>query len=334
MAETEAETIQAKMQKLLAEASKKSPEELVFNYKGVLYPSSICSTETFQALESLEARQDDLMIVTYPKCVNWILCVICGLRRERRSDRRGHWVAVKVANSKPSVPVRNSLGNQKKVEEQYISPSFLQGITDVGCARHLKGKPSPRLFATHMYPDDLPKSFFEKKVKTLLILRNPKDTAVSYYHFANKNPLLPSFDSWELFFEAYMEGKVCFGSYFEYALDWNKHIDEENIMVVTFENLKEDFKSELLKISDFLGLSLTDEQIALVESKTTFKSMKENSSNTHGKLGDVFFRKGEIADWKNYFTEEQSKELDAKFEETLAGTKLGEKINYNKYCTF
>ncbi|XP_063299671.1 sulfotransferase 6B1-like [Pelobates fuscus] len=304
MAETEAETIQAKMQKLLAEASKKSPEELVFNYKGVLYPRFMCSNESFQALESLEAREDDVMVVTYPKCgTHWAIKVI-------------HELLYSLQNK--DVPIDQAI-------IEFLNPEKVE---------HLKGKPSPRLFATHMYPDDLPKSFFEKKVKMLLIFRNPKDTAVSYYHFSNKNPVLPSFDSWELFFEAYMEGKVCFGSYFEYALDWNKHIDKENIMVVTFEDLKEDFKSELLKISDFLGLSLTEEQVALVESKTTFKSMKENSSNTHGKLGDVFFRKGEIADWKNYFTEEQSKELDAKFEETLAGTKLGEKMNYNKYCTF
>lgn len=47
-----------------------------------------------------------------------------------------------------------------------------------------------------------------------------------------------------------------------------------------------------------------------------------------------FFRKGEIGDWKSLFTEEQSKEVDAKFEECLAGTKLGEKINYPKFCTF
>ncbi|XP_063306456.1 sulfotransferase 6B1-like [Pelobates fuscus] len=303
-AKTEREKFLAEMQKVAAEASKKTPEELVLSYKGVPYPSSICSIETFQALESLEAREDDVIIVTYPKCgTNWAIQIF-------------HEILFSMQNKEVTI-------NQAMIE--FGKPEKVE---------YLKGQPSPRVFSTHMFYDHLPKSFFEKKVKILLILRNPKDTAASYYHFSNTNPVLPSFESWDLFFKAYMEGKVCFGSYFDYTLDWNKHVDEENIMVATFENLKEDFKSELQKISDFFGLSLTDEQISLVESKTDFKTMKENSSNTHGKHGNVFFRKGEIGDWKKHFTEEQSKELDAKFEEKLAGTKLGEKINYNKYCTF
>uniref|UniRef100_A0A8C5QTF5 Sulfotransferase n=1 Tax=Leptobrachium leishanense TaxID=445787 RepID=A0A8C5QTF5_9ANUR len=274
--QTKQEKFLSEMQRVVEEASKKTPEELVFDYKGVLYPSTICSKETFQALETLEARDDDVIIVTYPKCgTNWAIQIF-------------HEMIFHLQNKEVTIEqAMIEFGKPQKIE-------------------YLKEQPSPRVFSTHLYPDDLPKSFFEKKAKMLLILRNPKDTAVSYYHFCNTNPVLPSFASWDLFFNAYIEGKVIYGSYFDHVLDWNKHNDEENIMAVTFEDLKEDFPSELRKISDFFGLSLTDEQIALVESKTTFKSMKEKSSESHGKLGNVFFRKGEIGDWKNYFTEEQS----------------------------
>ncbi|KAM4770935.1 sulfotransferase 6B1-like [Rhinophrynus dorsalis] len=298
---TKQELFLEEMQRVVAEAHKKSPEELVVNYKGVLYPSTLCSEATFQALESFEAREDDLLAITYPKCgTNWLIKIL-------------HESLYALNDKEPSIEqAMIEFGKPEKVQK-------------------LKESPSPRVFSSHLLYDEVPKSFFEKKVKILLILRNPKDTAVSYFHFCNNNPVLPTYGLWDLFFKDYISGKVCYGSYFDHAVAWNKHIDEDNIMAVTFEDLKLDFPAQLKKISDFFGLALTEDQIKLVESKTTFQSMKENSKDTHGKFGNTFFRKGEIGDWKNIFTEEQSKEVDAKFEQYLAGTKLGEMLNYDKY---
>ncbi|NXP07045.1 ST6B1 Sulfotransferase, partial [Thinocorus orbignyianus] len=72
----------------------------------------------------------------------------------------------------------------------------------------------------------------------LVLVRNPKDTAVSYYHFYNM-PLLPSFASWDEYFATFMSGKVTWGSYFDHLVEWNKYIDHESIMVITYEELKE-----------------------------------------------------------------------------------------------
>ncbi|XP_075059707.1 sulfotransferase 6B1-like isoform X4 [Mixophyes fleayi] len=262
------------LKKLGEEASTKTPEELKFSYKGILYPHFICSEATFQALEMLEAREDDVLIVTYPKCgTNWSVQIL-----------------------------REMLFSIHSKE-----PTIDHGVLEFG-------KP--------------------EKYEILLILRNPKDAAVSYYHFTNSNPVLPTYSSWDLFFKDFISGNIIYGSYFDHVLGWEKLTDDANILALTFEDMKMDFSAEIRKISDFYGLFLTDEQIQDVQNKTTFKSMKDKSSETHGDLANAIFRKGEIGDWKSLFTEEQSKEVDAKFEESLAGTKLGEKINYNKYCTF
>lgn len=31
---------------------------------------------------------------------------------------------------------------------------------------------------------------------------------------------------------------VCFGSYFDYIVEWNKHVDDKKVMAVTFEDMK------------------------------------------------------------------------------------------------
>lgn len=45
-----------------------------------------------------------------------------------------------------------------------------------------------------------------------------------------------------------------------------------------------------------------------------------------------FVPAGEVGDWKNNFTPEQSKEMDETFKTKLAGTRLGAMIKYEKHC--
>lgn len=51
-----------------------SDEEKVHRYKGVLYPTIRCPEENLVALENITAREDDIMLVAYPKCgeSNWM----------------------------------------------------------------------------------------------------------------------------------------------------------------------------------------------------------------------------------------------------------------------
>lgn len=57
----------ALIDKAMAEGDKMAPEELLFTYEGNLYPATVCSPETFKALESFEARGDDVYLAGYPK---------------------------------------------------------------------------------------------------------------------------------------------------------------------------------------------------------------------------------------------------------------------------
>ncbi|KAG6934098.1 sulfotransferase family 6B member 1, partial [Chelydra serpentina] len=109
---------------------------------------------------------------------------------------------------------------------------------------------------------------------------------------------------------------------------------EENIMIITYEEMKENLPRGVKQIAEFLGFSLPEEKIRSIAENATFQSMSNKSQETHGRFAPMLFRKGDVGDWKNLFTETQSQEMDAKFEECLAGTKLEAKLKYDKYCKY
>uniref|UniRef100_A0A8V5GA62 Sulfotransferase n=1 Tax=Melopsittacus undulatus TaxID=13146 RepID=A0A8V5GA62_MELUD len=117
----------------------------------------------------------------------------------------------------------------------------------------------------------------------LVLLQNPKDTAVSYYCFYNNMLVMPSFASWDEYFAAFMKGKC------NLSLEWNKYIDHERIMMISCKELKETLGMK--KISSFFASSLCEEDFQRIAKKTSFQAMKEKSKEMHGKSGDILFWK-------------------------------------------
>ncbi|XP_006017057.1 sulfotransferase 6B1-like isoform X1 [Alligator sinensis] len=297
--------------KAIATGDTMKSEDLLFSYKGIFYPATVCSPEQFKALEAFEARSDDVILAGYPKSgTNWVGQIITDLV---------------TTCAKTNEDETNSV-NDELDEFPYLE------VGDAEKYQRMKKLPSRRIIFTHLMPHNLPESIFKNKTKVLLLLRNPKDVATSYYHFSNGLSPLPSYETWDEFFTAFMTGKMPWGFYFDYIFEWNRHIDDENIMTITYEELKENRAMGVKKIAEFFGLSLTEEELQDVVDRSSFQAMKDNSEKTHGAFGNVLFRKGGVSDWKNLFNEDQNQEMDNKFEEYLAGTKLGAKLNYGVHC--
>ncbi|XP_037543094.1 sulfotransferase 6B1 [Nematolebias whitei] len=295
-------TFQGRMRANLEKAKTMTEEEKVYRFNGVLYPTLMCPEEHLKCLDNIKAREDDIMLIAYPKCgFNWMV----GVLRKIIAEGTG-------SKSESKVPPLI----------EFLGPEMLKMVEEA---------PSPRLMGTHIHPDYIPATFKEKNPKTLVVFRNPKDTLVSYYHFSNNNPVLPAM-KWDSFFNDFMSGNVAWGSYFDHALAWEKRMDDPHVMVVTYEELKQDLSAGVRQISTFFGFSLTDAQIQQITEASSFSAMKASSDKSHSNMGNVFFRKGEVGDWKNHFTPEQSKEMDEAFSKHLAGTKLGAKLNYKHYC--
>ncbi|XP_003215876.1 sulfotransferase 6B1 [Anolis carolinensis] len=301
------------LDRALEDGSKLSPEEKLCSYKGILFPITICHPETLQALETFEARKDDVIMTGYPKCGS-------------------HWLGQILNNMSVIAAKYTEEEKTKRAElekELDITPRLEFG--DPSKFKRMENLPSRRIIITHLDPNILPKSAFKNKAKILVLIRNPKDTLVSFFHFNNKMSIFPT-KTWDDFFTDFMNGKVSWGSYFDFVKEWDKYIDDENVTSLCYEELKENPNLEVKRIATFLGFPLTEKEIQSIVEKSSFKTMKQSGQETLGAFGDLLFRKGSVGDWKTLFSESQNKEMDRKFEEHLAGTKLGARIKYDIYC--
>uniref|UniRef100_A0A3Q1EN24 Sulfotransferase n=1 Tax=Acanthochromis polyacanthus TaxID=80966 RepID=A0A3Q1EN24_9TELE len=240
-------------------AEKTSDAEKMYTYKGVLYPRLMCPEENLKAVETMEAREDDIMLVAYPKCgFNWMVGVLNKIMAEA--------------------------GVQKIETESKVAP-----LIEFFGPDKLKVR-TGSLRMTHIHRGIV--SISSCNVTMLVIFRNPKDTLVSYFHFSNNNPVLPSGQSFDSYFSQFMSGDVGWGSYFDHAVAWDKKMDDPNVMIVTYEALKQNLTEGVRQISTFFGFKLTEDQIQQVSGQSTFNAMKQSSADTHGNLGNIFFRKG------------------------------------------
>eukprot|EP00057_Strongylocentrotus_purpuratus_P016234 XP_011670708.1 PREDICTED: sulfotransferase 1C2-like [Strongylocentrotus purpuratus] len=173
-------------------------------------------------------------------------------------------------------------------------------------------------------------------LQVVYVARNPKDTAVSYYHFCEYVPTLPTYGSWDMFFEEFLANRALQGSWFENVLPWWKRRNHPNVLFLKYEDMKKDLQGAVRQIAEFMGKSLSDDVIEKIAKASTFKAMKKNPSSNPDTLlkkgkqesgleqssKPSFMRKGVVGDWKNYFTDEQNKRFDEVYDKEMAGSGL------------
>ena len=192
--------------------------------------------------------------------------------------------------------------------------------------KELASQPSPRIMKSHMpWQMALGGNPLANPCKYLYIARNPKDVAVSYFHFESGTQWSGNYNgSWEHWLQMFMEGRVQRGDWFDHVLSWWAHRDSGNLLFLKYEDLLANLDSELQRILDFLGYTLNDNERADVIRKSDFDHMRRDSFSNHKQIKDLetFFRKGKVGSWRELFTNAQSDAFDTLTEQRLAGTGL------------
>ena len=281
------------------EISQRSVTSLPFNVPFFV------TTDVLEELASFPLDPSDVFIVTYPKAgTTWTQQIVKLLRNNGENDG---------------------------VELQQSIPWVESNSGKIGPRIDLSSIPKPRAFKSHMTYETMPCGRPNKTpCKYICIIRNPKDVAVSYYfHILRLGLKRDANLEWDLFFRNFIFGNFEFGEYFDHVLSWWPHRNDENVLFLVFEEMKKDPRSAVVRVAKFIEAAVPDEVIDKVVAETSFEAMKKdktvNFSHTDSFAApgaEPFMRKGEVGDWKNYFTPEQSTEIDKICKERLEGTGL------------
>nr|KAG5707187.1 hypothetical protein BaRGS_017871 [Batillaria attramentaria] len=260
-----------------------------------------------QILKDMELRSDDVITVAYPKSgLNWT----------------NHMVTMLLDGTTEIPPVLND-------------NTFIY-MDHAGSEKQLPPPVKPRALWSHLRFRYMPRDVTQKKVKVVYITRNPKDVFVSLFcylkFFSGK---LGYAGTWPQFFEVMLEQGYWFGDLFEYLRDWERETDTHPdlpIIQVSFEDLKQDTLKQVERLNEFLGTKRSEEFCETVAHTCRFSNMHVtrkfgedivNSSDWRKDLPTTcFFRKGEIGDWKNWFTVAQNEEFEKVYRTKMVGSKL------------
>nr|XP_046253390.1 cytosolic sulfotransferase 3-like [Scatophagus argus]XP_046253391.1 cytosolic sulfotransferase 3-like [Scatophagus argus] len=271
------------------------PRPALFNFHGVSMIEYV--TDNWDNIQNFKVRPDDILIASYPKAgTTWVSYILDLLYFGQTCSERQ--ASVPLYNRVPFLDgMRFSLPTGKDLADQLPT--------------------TPRLIKTHLPVQFIPKSFWEQNSRIVYVARNAKDTAVSYFHFHRMNSLLPEPEDWSNFLQNFMKGNVTYGSWYDHVNGWwEKKQTYSKLHCIFYEDLTEDFESELDRLCSFLGLSPSAEEKERVRTGAMFDNMKQNKMTNYSTRSHMnqkvspFLRKGKVGDWKNHFTVAQNEEFD------------------------
>ncbi|XP_062972690.1 sulfotransferase 1 family member D1-like [Elgaria multicarinata webbii] len=264
--------------------------------------------EEWAQVETFQAKQDDLLIATYPKSgTTWVSEIVDMLYNDGDVEKCK----------------RDTIFNRVPFMELII-PGKANGVAQ------LIKMPSPRLVKTHLPVQLLPKTFWESGCKIIYVARNAKDVAVSYYYFYQMAKMHPEPGTWDEFLEKFVAGEVAFGSWYDHVKGWWEKKKSHPILYLFYEDMKEDPKRELEKVTQFLGKEVSEEVVDRILHHTSFQEMQKNPTSNYKMMptSDMdhsvspFMRKGIAGDWKNHFTVAQNERFDEEYAEKMKESTL------------
>ncbi|TTA54969.1 Sulfotransferase family cytosolic 2B member 1 [Bagarius yarrelli] len=273
-------------------------------FKGICFPGHLHTQESLRYATEFKFQDTDTLIVTYPKSgTTWmqeIVTLISCKGDPAKSQMQPNWTRA------PWI-------------EQYY------------CSDVLKAAQGPRLLSTHLPYKLLAPALQRSKAKVIYVARNPKDVIVSYYHFHKMANFLKDPGTFTEFLSTFQEGTVYYGSWFDHVKEWTSNARNiDNFLYITYEEMWEDLRSSLEKVSRFLQCPLMEDELSSAQKSCSFSTMKENSmvnytlvpqeimDHSKGK----FMRKGQIGDWVNTFSTEQSRNFDISYASKMADSVL------------
>ncbi|KAL1332224.1 hypothetical protein HN51_061070 [Arachis hypogaea] len=290
-------------------------EKHLYQYQGFWYnPFLLQALVTLQ--KHFHANDNDIFLVSIPKSgTTWLKALAFSLvNRSKYPNYQNH----PLINNSPHALVPFFELDLNSNNE------FLPNLNLSSSSSSLFSS-SPRIISTHFSYVSLPNSVKESSCKIVYLCRDPKDILISHWHFANKvrKGIIDNL-SLEEAFEMFCKGVSASGPFWDHMLGyWNqgmKSLNKKKIMFIKYEEIKMNPLLVLKELAEFLGFPFSREEEALgvvedILKLCSFDNLSNLEVNTNGKMpfgveNNVFFRRGQVGDWKNYLTTEMVEKLN------------------------
>jgi hypothetical protein len=123
---------------------------------------------------------------------------------------------------------------------------------------YLRNLPRPRILKSH--------EVFDPRYKRVIyIVRDPRDVAVSHYHFEMKQKSIADDFPIEDFVKGWMAGQYWdrIGNWADHAISWlSTRQGRNNFVILRYEDLIADPKQELIKVAHLLGIDPSSDRLA------------------------------------------------------------------------
>ena len=275
---------------------------------GILLPR--LTPKRWEELKNFRLEPDETFIVSYPKSgTTWVQQIVKLLRNGGRKD--------------DVLVDRSILWLEMLDTDGAIAQSLLGYTPDMANSSDVL---SPRVFKSHfpyeLVPGGLP---HETPAKYIYVMRNPKDVLVSSWHH-RKN--IHKEVSWDECATAFLSMETVFGGWFDHVLGWWKHKDVPNILLIKYEDMKCNLHTSIRTIAEFIGIEcVTEELVHDVVQNSSFTSMKEDATCNYSwakfeSRSSDFIRKGEVGNWRQYFSDDLNKRFNDMLIEKLGNSGL------------
>lgn len=189
-----------------------------------------------------------------------------------------------------------------------------------------------RVIKTHRRLDEVP---FKPHARYIAVVRDPKDVCVSSYHFTRDlgfGPMMPSVETWVEY--SFTRG-FPFGKWSDHLYSYWQVRNRENVLFMTYEEMKKDLPATVTRIAEFLKIDLSSDEHAEVVRKSGFGYMKQIQDKFEtgmilpwSKPEGAIIRRGATGKSDELLTAEQQKRIDDHWRAELE--RLGCDFPYDK----
>lgn len=290
-------------------------------------------TAVLDAIINFEVRSDDVFVCSQVKCgsswmqsIVWLLThdldytTIGSVDRDKLMYNFDHMIQQEEIIKRARQLVAND--QTKSLDEKAAVSLEWNKI-------HANLQPR-RVIKSNFQPYFLPKGIWSSGAKIIYVVRNPKDMAVSSYHFFRnlENVDLTLDDA----INGIINDKWFYSPFLGNALNFWKLKHLPNVFIVAYEDLVNDSFATMKKISEFLGYCYSDDQLDDLTRFISFENMKNictinrekyllEAEKSHGerRLDPEFrfLRKGKVGSYVDDLNEDQIQKLDEYIDKVL-----------------